>query len=743
MIIKSDLTVVGGGIAGICAAVTAARHGVKVALVNDRPVLGGNSSSECRVHFSSAASSGNPSYYLRETGVVDELKLQLFHFNPRYREKKDYDLTDIAFLQFIKNEPNISLFLSTAAYDTVVEKGELKVVKAYNSRTETYYEFESPLFVDASGDAVVSYKAGAECRQGREGKDEYGEDLAPEKADNHTMGSCFMYTIDKADHPVPFVRPPFAYDYIKDGILEKVNRPETGRNLPLSIEQVCSVWWMSYGGMIDTIKDEAEIDLELKKLVYGFWDYVKNSGNYPGSENYYINWMAPFPAKRESRRVMGDYLLKQGDIQNHIDFPDQVATGSWPIDAHDVGGIYGNIFTTSWAALKTTYGMPFRMMYSKDIPNLLLAGRIVSATHVAMGSFRVMQTLGAMAQAVGTAAAICLKRQIMPRDLANDKSLVKELQNTLQRDGQFLIGIKEEVGLAESATITASSYAVPYNTQFEKWVDLDKCLLQALPINDDRFESVELYIKNVSEKPQVFSLKISESELPGAYNADRELASVDIPVEPNFEGWVKVEAPIKGIRNNRVIISYVKNENIKLAVSTKRVMGAPMLIFLTGGIIPDETKKFGDTIRGESGGLVNISYCTLFKDLQCADEVYNPKNVINGWSRPYMGTNVWVSEDERPTLSLKWDKAVDINEIHLMHNAAIEDDHFSEPIGSINKDFDIVLITEERSERIEIRDNYLGLNKIPAKCDGVKEIRIEFLANYGKAETELFSVKVF
>lgn len=743
MIIKSDLTVVGGGIAGICAAVTAARHGLKVALLNDRPVLGGNSSSECRVHFSSAASSGNPSYYLRETGVVDELKLHLFHFNPRYRDKKDYDLTDVAFLQFIKNEPNISLFLSTAAYDTVVEDGELKVVKAYNSRTETYYEFESPLFVDASGDAVVSYKAGAEYRMGREGRDEYNEDLAPEVADDHTMGCCFMYTIDKADHPVPFVRPPFAYDYIKDGMLEKVNRPLTGRNLPLSIEQVCSVWWMSYGGLINTIKDEAEIDLELKKLVYGFWDYVKNSGNYPGSENYYINWMAPFPAKRESRRVMGDYLLTQGDIQNHVDFPDQVATGSWPIDAHDVGGIYGNLFTTSWAALKTTYGMPFRMMYSKDIKNLFLAGRIVSATHVAMGSFRVMQTLGAMAQAVGAAAAICKEKGIPPRDLANDKALVKELQDSLQRDGQFLIGIKEDVGLAKDATVSASSYTTPRATEFEKWVDLDKFLMQALPIDGDRFQSVELYIKNASNKESVFSIEISESELPGAYNADKLLKKVDLPVAANFEGWVKVEAPIEEIKNNRVILSFVKNEDIKLAVSTERVMGAPMLIFLTGGIIPDETKKFGDTIKGESGGLVNISYCTLFKNLECAENVYAPKNVTNGWSRPYMGANVWVSEDENPSLTLKWQTAVDINEIHLMHNAAIEDDHFSEPIGSINKDFDIILKTADGEQKIEIRDNYLGLNKIPAKYSGVEEIRIEFLQNYGAPKTELFTVKVF
>jgi hypothetical protein len=175
-----------------------------------------------------------------------------------------------------------------------------------------------------------------------------------------------------------------------------------------------------------------------------------------------------------------------------------------------------------------------------------------------MGSFRVMQTLGAMAQAVGTAAAICKEKGISPRDLANDKSLVKELQDVLQRDGQFLIGIKEDVGLAASATVSASSYTSPRATKFEKWVDLDKYLMQALPIDGDRFESVELYIKNASDRESVFSIEISESELPGAYNADKLLKKVDIPVTANFEGWVKVEAPIKGIENNRVILSFVK-----------------------------------------------------------------------------------------------------------------------------------------------------------------------------------------
>lgn len=743
MKVQSDLTVVGGGIAGLCVAVAAARNGAKVALVQDRPVLGGNNSSECRVHLSSAASSGNPSFYLRETGIVDELKLKIFHYNSRYESKHDFDLTDMTFLQFVKDEPNISLYLSTAAYDVVTQDGLIKIVKAYNSRTETYYEFESPFFVDASGDAVVSYKAGAECRQGREASSEFGESLAPEEADNHTMGSCLMYTVAKAEHPVPFVRPPFAYDFEKEGLFEKLNNPATGRNFPLTIKDVHSVWWMSYGGMIDTIKDEDEIYFELKKLVYGFWDYVKNSGKYPGSENYYIDWMAPFPSKRESRRVMGEYILTQNDVQNHPDFPDQVATAAWALDVHDVGGIYGKDMTTTWTALDTIYGLPLRMMYSKDFNNLMLAGRIVSATHIAMGSFRVMQTLGAMGQAVGTAAAMCRKKNLYPKDIAHSPELMKELQNMLQRDGQFLVGIPEDVGVAKDALVTASSYTVPENTRVEKFVCLDKKYYQVLPLNEDCFESVEVYVKNDTSKDTYLSYALYESEIPSAYNPDYMLAEDKVLVRANTEGYVQIQNNIRGIKNQRVLLGFHENVNLQLGVSSKRVTGAPALLKTYSELAHDEMKQFRDCYFNSTGGKCIKDYCFTFRNLKNADEVYAPQNVTNGYSRPYIGTNIWVTDEKQPCLTIRFTQAKNIEEIILIHNAQLEVDHFSEPIDCLNRDFDIIIVTDAGEKTIEVRNNFLGSTKVSSVCDGVKEIRIQFLSNYGKEQTELYAVKVF
>lgn len=743
MKVQCDLTVIGGGIAGICAAVSAGRNGAKVALVQDRPVLGGNNSSECRVHLSSAASSGNPSFYLRETGVVDELKLKIFHYNARYESKRDFELTDMTFLQFVKDEPNISLYLSTAAYDVITQDGLIKVVKAYNSRTETYYEFESPYFIDASGDAIISYKAGAECRQGREASAEYGESLAPDQADTHTMGSCLMYTVAKANHPIPFVRPPFAYDYEKDGLFDKLNNPSTGRDFPLTIENVHSVWWMSYGGMIDTIKDEDEIHMELKKLVYGFWDYVKNSGKYPGSENYYIDWMAPFPAKRESRRVMGEYVLTQNDVQEHPNFPDQVATAGWPIDVHDVGGIYGKDMTTTWTAVDATYGLPLRMMYSKDFNNLMLAGRIVSATHVAMGSFRVMQTLGAMGQAIGTAAAMCSKKHIYPKDIAHNQELIHELQNTLQHDGQFLVGIQEDVGVVKNAIVTASSYTIPENAQIEKFVSLDKLYFQALPLNDDCFEGVDIYVKNATEKDEYLCYALYESELPSAYNPDKVLTENKILVKAHTEGYVEIKDCIEGIKNKRILLGFKENSNLQLAISTKRVTGAPALVKTYSEIAHEEMKQFRDCYLNSAGGKCTRNYCFTFKNLKNSDSVYCPQNVTNGYSRPYVGTNIWVTDEKQPSLTMRFVQATNIKEIILVHNAQLEVDHFAEPIDCLNRDFDIVIITDVGEKIIEVRDNFLGMTKIPAEFDAVKEIRIQLLSNYGKEQTELYAVKVF
>jgi len=348
-----------------------------------------------------------------------------------------------------------------------------------------------------------------------------------------------------------------------------------------------------------------------------------------------------------------------------------------------------------------------------------------------------------MAQAVGTAAAICKEQGIMPRQLANNKALVKRLQDTLQRDGQFLIGIKEDVGFAKDAKVTASSYTKPENAECERWQTMENPHLQALPLDGDTFESVEIYIKNPTGTDDVLVCKINESELPGAYNADRELAVCNIPVKAGFEGWVKIEAPLSGIKNNRVVLYFDTSERLQLGLSTKRVMGAPLQFIDLYGFIAGEIKQRREGYVAPDGGKETVDLCLTFKNLKCADNIYVPENVINGWSRPYMGANMWSCEDEKPWLSLKWDTAIDVSEIQLVHNAQIETDHFCRPIKTIIRDYDVILVTDSGEDKIEIRDNFLGLNKIAVSKNGVKEIRFEFKANYGSPRTEVFGVKVF
>ena len=270
-IIDSDLTVVGGGIAGLCAALAAARKGLRVALLEARDVLGGNASSENRVHMNGAGNA-NSSFYAREGGIADEIKLSVFHANPRYNFKDECERSDMALLDLALREKNLSLFLGTAARSVHCDGGHVQSVEAYRCRTEETLLFRSPLFADASGDGFVAFSAGAAFRMGREARSEYDEDLAEEVADDHTMGSSILFTVGKADHPIPFVKPDFAYDYKKDGILPFCQRPETGRSLPKKLDGVDGIWWLSVGGMFDTIHDHDRIDLELKKLVYGFFD---------------------------------------------------------------------------------------------------------------------------------------------------------------------------------------------------------------------------------------------------------------------------------------------------------------------------------------------------------------------------------------------------------------------------------------------------------------------------------------
>ena len=445
--IDSDLVIVGGGLAGTCAAITAARAGVKVALVQDRPVLGGNASSEVRLWALGATSHmNNNNRWSREGGVIDELLVE----NLRRNKEGNPLIFDTILLEKVVDEPNITLLLNTAAVSVSKSDSEtIESVTAFCSQNSTRYDLRAPLFCDASGDGVVAFQAGAAFRMGAESKHEFGEKFAPSEEYGYLLGhSIYFYSKDIGE-PVKFVPPSYA--------LDDITQIPRFRSFNTAIDG-CRLWWIEYGGRLDTVHETETIKWQLWKVVYGVWNYIKNSGKFPDAESLTLEWVGQIPGKRESRRFEGDYMMTQQDIIEQRHHYDAISFGGWSIDLHPADGVFSELPGCDQWHAKGVYQVPYRTQYSRNIRNLFIAGRIMSASHVAFGSTRVMLTLAVAAQSVGMAAAHCIERGLLPRDIAQPNN-VKLLQRDLQRVGGYIPQFKLDDGedLARTATVTASS----------------------------------------------------------------------------------------------------------------------------------------------------------------------------------------------------------------------------------------------------------------------------------------------
>lgn len=443
--LNADIVVAGGGAAGLPAALAAARQGARVVLVQDRHVLGGNSSSEVRMHIVGADRHGKVPH-ARESGIVEELRLEEAAWNPQ----RSPHMWDQLLYDRVVSEPNITLLLNTSLDGVVMDDRRITAVTASRPSQEERFTIEAQLFLDCTGDGRLGVEAGADYRMGREARSEFDEDLAwVDEADSKTLGSSIMFTARKHDRPMPFKAPGWARQ-IRD-CEELPHRPHGAPNLEYGY------WWLEWGGQLNTIKDNDVIRHELTSVVLGVWDHIKNSGKHPESETWALDWVATIPGKRESRRFMGDYLLHQHDLQAGRIFDDEVAYGGWAIDEHPPEGIDspGRPFIPVPVPL---YSIPLRCLYSRNVDNLFMAGRNISATHVAFASTRVMATCAVMGQAAGTAAVQCLRQGIAPRQLAQNPAQVAALKQTLLKNDCYLLGTKNEdpLDLARHARITAS-----------------------------------------------------------------------------------------------------------------------------------------------------------------------------------------------------------------------------------------------------------------------------------------------
>lgn len=442
-IVSYDVAVIGGGAAGICAAVAAARNGSKTVLIQDRSVLGGNASSEIRVHLNGVNDINGKAE--RETGIIEEILLH----NRFENEQESFPVFDHVLYDFVVRESNLTLMLNTQAIEAVMDGNKIKSALCWQATTEKMYTINAPIFIDCSGDGLLAATAGAEYRTGREGKAEFNETFAPDKPDGWQMGATLLMSSKDMGKPMKYSPPSYAIKYTHKGAHPR-------RHFKWFKD---GIWWIEVGSNDDIIADAEANRHKLMSYLHGVWDYIKNSGNFPEAENLALDWVGSLSGRRESRRFIGDYIVSERDMTQHKHFEDCVAFGGWSLDEHNPGGIENISEPPSYFHyhFKEVYQFPFRSLYSKNISNLLFAGRNVSQTHIALSSSRIMATCALMGQAVGIAATLCNKYNVLPREIY--KTHINELQEQLMRDDVFLPKrpAKDSKDLARKASLIFAS----------------------------------------------------------------------------------------------------------------------------------------------------------------------------------------------------------------------------------------------------------------------------------------------
>lgn len=436
-----DFVVVGGGMAGCCAAVSAARLGCRVALIQDRPVLGGNNSSEVRVGLSGLI---HQEPYPRLGDLVDEIgpvghwtlweaerdpelprSKKILATIAEHPEKKEHNAgpasnyEDEQKLRVVQAERNLRLFLSTRVVKVEKEGNRVVAVVGRNIATGRELLFRAPLFADCTGDGNVGFLAGADFRVGREARSETGESLAPEQADQLVMGVSVQWYSVAETQTTPFPECPWALPFN-----EKTAKPLKRGD-----------WDWETGMNRDQVRDIEQIRDHALRATYGNWAYLKNrSSRKLEFANRRLAWVACIGGKRESRRLLGDVILCQQDIESRRPYVDASVTTTWGMDLHYPNPQDSEYFPgmefRSIAKIKPIkpYPIPYRCLYSRNVENLMMAGRDISVTHVALGTVRVQRTTGMMGEVLGMAASLCTQYHTNPRGVfQNHLELLKEL----------------------------------------------------------------------------------------------------------------------------------------------------------------------------------------------------------------------------------------------------------------------------------------------------------------------------
>lgn len=726
-----DVCVVGGGLSGVCAAIAAARLGSRVALINNRGYIGGNASAELYITVNGATGAQEFNFFAREDGIIEEILLENLHRNPagnRY-------IWDAVLLDFIFAEKNIDLYLNTTVYVADTADDRIRSVDALSSVSEERYRFSAPVFIDDTGDGTLGYLAGAHYMVGRESRDTYGEQIAPEVADNWVQPSTLVFYGVDTGKPVKYIAPRFAMDVEKETKLlqNRVIPPDSfARNQ----------WYYELGGDKDQAHGMTDIMNEQRAFVYGVWDYIKNSGKFP-AENYDLAYVSCMPAKREWRRLRGDVVLTENDLINQTQFDDVIAYGGWSIDLHALEGIYSDDIQNRHYILKGIFRIPFRSCYSENISNLLVASRCMSASHVAHGSTRLIATLSMVGHAVGAAAHLCAKHGVSARELY--QSHMDELRFVLTKGGHTVLGTpyRDAADLAQSAKITVSSTKATGVTKADGTVRLDSAMALVLPVGKG-LPALSLFAAATEDTELSYRVYLPSNH--ESYNPETLLTAGSVRVSASAAAE-KVNLPLcLDVQDRYVFIQLEPNDKLSLAFSREM---QPMILTLVRRKNEHETTWDVEKRCVKDYMYRQPSYSLCF-EAEGAD-CYAKENLTNGFMRPYDGANLWVANGvDGEFIELALDKAQPLDKLVLTFDSGFNRVYKNarsydfDAMPEVVRDFDVYLSADGKERLVQsVRDNYQRICSLPLYGETADRVKIVFRATNGANAVRVFGVSLY
>ncbi len=758
--ITTDVLVIGAGLAGVCAAVMAARQGCSVVLLEKYRTLGGNGGPDVGVH-PSGAHRFHP--YAAETGVIEEMieeaawrgaKTNTYDHHYNISQMWDGVLNDTL------EKAGVQVLRCHYAKEPVVKNG--RIVKVIVEDISTYHTREITVncaVIDSSGDGNVSAAAGAKFRTGREGQETYHERSAPEKADNITLGSSLVAYVRKSGRPQPFTPPPGTPEYYPGYEHSPTRFPAYGESV--------LVYPTETGGekSSDTIEDEHEIYHALLKQLYSWW--ARGKREFPENENWDLVWVSPRVAKRESRRFVGKYTLTQTDVEAGTIFDDGIGFGGFAEDLHYPRPENEKYIEIRYVAIPPLYSIPYRCIYSPDIDNLFFASRLCSVSHLAHGTVRLQRTLSTIGMAAGVAAGLCKKYACSPSDIYHEH--MEKLQQIMLKEDISVMGCenRDPEDLAKQATVSADSF-VPFGVPAtDDFLPLDRDRGVMLWDWKEKLESFSCFIRNTANTDRTVTavLKHFVNERQHKYNEESkkfkyfnasnqmewgvddtytkftEEKSVTFVVPAGFSGWYSIPFDAALSKKNpynddeRYLVELTKTDDVEWSFSKQHYD------FCRRAEHVEDAWEYATSYDGHSFSITP------------APNYGEPQNVIDGYNRRWSTNPVhmWIAaKSGRQSITLEFAQAVECNHVNITFDS-LSHAYSRMPLDCgekvsqlLVKSYEIDAYCDGEWKKIyEKNDNYHRFNSVTFDTVTASKLRVNVLETWGDTPARIYEIRVY